>query len=136
MTTTHDMEALLQTPSPNAYMENTYYNNNIIYAWLVFIITHIHSGISQTLFFLHHHIFELSLGLHLKQYCLWPSLMYFAELTLLNLPEHDESVLILNHPMDTPPSVEHMVFRYIPQLSRKVVWVLNVFISQLYKMTS
>jgi len=54
----------------------------IIYVWLVFINTHIHIGILQTPLF-HHHIFELSLDLHLKHNCLWPSLMDFARSTIL-----------------------------------------------------
>ena len=102
---------------------------------MVFISTHIHSRILQALLF-YHHIFELSLDLHLKHNRLWPSLMNFAKLMLLNVPECNKSVSILIHPIDIPPSIRHMVFHYIPQLFRKAVSVLNVFKSEFDKMTS
>ena len=48
---------------------------------------------------------------------------------------HEESSQVMNHPMDKPSSVRYFTFGY-PSVSRKVVYVRNVFKINFYKMTS
>ena len=85
---------------------------------------------------LHRHALSLpsSSSYHFIQHrynCFWPSLTFFVQLTLLDLPKDN---------LDTEPSYEYtsiceyFAFGY-PQLSRRMIRIPNVFSSQFHNLT-
>lgn len=54
---------------------------------------------------------------------------------LLNLPERNALVSILNHTMELPPSIEFTTLHNLHQLSRISFWVQNIFNRQFYNLT-